>query len=257
MPLGLGLITGLGHNVAAAGGGGGGGGSSIATIAGADLLMEVTGTSLTGSNGDDIASWNDESANNNDLTGSAGAGTKPTLAVAGLNSRNVANFSAGSAQNFLLTSGIKTALAAISGSTGATLVAIRKAAATGSNGPLFADFGTDALGDAMPFSNDLWYTDALSTTRHDAIPIPVNTGWHIMVIRSKNGRWTVDVDGVNYLDAATNTYAFNSGGSPTIGYGGGGAFGGQVAQIDIIGRFVSDVDLAAIFASSDKTAWGL
>jgi hypothetical protein len=233
MPLGLGLMMGLGHNVAAAGGGGGGGGSSIATIAGADLLMEVTGTSLTGSNGDDIASWNDESG------------------------RNVANFSAGSAQNFLLTSGIKTALAAISGSTGASLVAIRKAAAIGSNGPLFADFGTDALGDAMPFSNDLWYTDALSTTRHDAIPIPVNTGWHIMVIRSKNGRWTVDVDGVNYLDAATNTYAFNSGGSPTIGYWGGGAFGGQVAQIDIIGRFVSDVDLAAIFASSDKTAWGL
>jgi hypothetical protein len=198
MPLGLGLMMGLGHNVAASGGGGGGS-SSISTIAGADLLMELDASTLTGTNGDQISTWTDASGHSNSVTGT-GAGSKPTLDTAGRNGHNVVNFNGAVIERFT----VPTTL--FGAATEGSLVVIRKAATSGANGAFFNSFGTDAANDEMPFSDGLWYTDALSTVRKDAIAITADTNWHIQVIRSKGGRWTIDIDGVNYLDTATPAY---------------------------------------------------
>lgn len=189
---------------------------------GSDLLIWLKGDALSGSDGDNIAAWNDASGNSRNFTQATEA-DKPNLEVAELNGLNVVHFT-GSNTEFL----DGPSLSGIAAS--ASLFYAVKAATndSGAGGP--GMFGT------APFSNHYTFTDGniyngdMSTARKTVgNPTPSVANWNILSIASAASDFKVRLGGTQIFTTGTNTVGLAT--APQLGRSLTQYFTGDIAEI--------------------------
>lgn len=220
------LVALLGDELRSAGGSVGGGGPTLwePDELGAGLLIWLKGDELAGSDGDNIAAWNDASGNGRNFTQATEA-DKPNLEVAELNGLNVVRFTGASTEDLdgPTLSGIATSC---------SLFYVVKAVANdaGSGGP--GHFGTTINNNHYTFTDGNLYNGDLSTVRKNTgNPSFDVSGWNILSIASAPSDWKLRIGGTQLFTTATNTVGLST--APALGSTNGGSawFDGWIAEV--------------------------
>lgn len=122
----------------------------------------------------------------------------------------------------------------------------------GANRGPFGNFSTDQY---YPFSDGNTYSDYCSNARYGPFASPTPTNWHLLMIRCKTGHWQWNIDGVDIVNNAANTYVNN----PTNPNGNGMWIGninnvGNPAGVDMGGLWIYDHEVTA-GEETDFRAW--
>lgn len=170
---------------------------------GAGLLLHLKGDSLSGSDGDNIAAWNDVSGNGRNFTQATEA-DKPNLEVAELNGLNVVRFT-GASTEYLVGPNL-TGIA-----TSASLFYVTRAVAndSGTVGP--GHFGSHTTNNHYTFTDTNLYNGDLATVRKTVgNPTPSVASWNILSIASAANDWKCRLGGTQIFTTATNTVGLSN-----------------------------------------------
>lgn len=197
----------------------------------ASLAVWLKGDTLSGTDGDNIATWADSSGNSRDFTQSTEA-DKPNLEVAELNGLNVVRFTQASTE-FLTGPSIGGI------GTSCSLFYVVKAVAndSGHGGP--GHFGTTINNNHYTFTDTNIYNGDLSTARKTVgNPSFDVSGWNIISIASASNDWKFRLGGTQLFTTATNTVGLST--APLLGATNGGSahFNGWMAEVVLL----TDVD---------------
>lgn len=220
----------------------GGGGVDPTDLANLELWLPVS--ALSGSDGDQISTWEDQSGNNRDATGVIFSSAKPKYRTGGGPSSgpSVEIGLGGSFQgNFTLPN-------FASGFTSGEIFLVIQAeedpgADTGVNwGSPAGDWGTGTAG-LYPFSDNVIYENWGSTVRKTTNdPTTALTSWLLYNIRSASGAWSWSINaatsGNDFFSTGTNTVAFST--APLIGRSGTRAMKGRIVDVIMYSRVLDD-----------------
>lgn len=180
-------------------------------VLGSDLAIWFRGDTLTGSDQDLIAQWNDQSGNARHATQSTDA-NKPKLEVAELNGKNVVGLP-GSPRYFTLPN-----LSSF-GSNSGSLFEILKSNDPddlSSGGPQY--LGTSGNVNHYPFSGTIYNGDMSTTRQTVGDPSASLANWHLASFRSAASDFKYHMNGTQFFSTGTNTVGWGS--SPVLGHGG-------------------------------------
>lgn len=220
------------------------GGAALPTdLSGLELWLPVS--VLSGSDGDQISTWEDQSGNNRDATGQVFGTSKPRYRTAGGPSGgpSVENGLAGTFQGFFTLPNFASAF-----TSGEIFLVIQvlpddPPIGAGSNmGSPAGDWGTGSAG-LYPFTDgviyDTWGSDVRKTTTN---PVTDLTTWHLYNIRSASASWqrviNAATSGNDFYTTATNTVAFHT--APLIGAGGTRVMNGRIVDTIMFSRVLDD-----------------
>jgi hypothetical protein len=239
MPLGLGLMMGLGHNVAASGGGGGGG-FTPASITG----LKFWGDADQQTDGADnpVATFTDRSGNSNDFT--AAGGQQPTLRHASINGKKTLEFNG--TVNVLVDS----ASGLMNGATEGAYFVVGKLNADppASGAALLGGFSTSGSATEFPFTDGNVYEGFGRTTRPNCgNPTPSLASTFLVIVVSKTNDYRIYVNDTStpFYSTGTNTVGFGTA-TRYIGYDGDGLLAGLVAEVGIASTAFSSTDITNI-----------
>lgn len=195
----------------------GGGGTDPSTLA--NRVIDLDGDDITGIDGAAIATWADQSGNNNDFTG--GTAQEPIKKTSIANGHTVARFEASSSQYGFFSD-------VLSGLTAGTVYVVIKINADppGSAPPESGLWlmGTHAFATAYPFTDNNIYdgfgTDTRKSTGDPTLDL--SSEFRVYAVTTASGAWTSYIDGTQHFTTGTNTVAFTT--TPELGRSTGSSF---------------------------------
>lgn len=202
----------------------------------------VRASDLTGSDGDQITTWTDQSGNTNNLTGAGSA--KPLL-------RTTAGPTGGKAVEFQGTGYFSLSNIMSAAAAGEVFVVIKRDA---DNNGLWA-WGSDANN-----SDEAHYTfggvvyesfGKATNDRSNFTPTPTVTNWNVYNVWSASNDWAAYINGRSGITDATNTVTWTS--TPRVGLGRKNSaddifFDGYMAELIVFRSKLSGTDRDAVHA---------
>jgi hypothetical protein len=174
--------------------------------------------------------WQDYSGNGNNALQSNTA-NQPTVTPAVLNGKPVVHFNGASAQYLALPNLLPGAPA------GEIITVVRTTNTTSNSAPW--TFGTGNGEWYLYSSNGGVYSDFGSTAqKNEGVPVQDITQFHVYEESSQSGLWQSWIDGLPFYQTQSNTVGFPT--SPFIGKGLVGYFSGDIAEVIVYNRTLSD-----------------
>lgn len=203
---------------------------------GANLLLWLKGDDLSGSDGSNIAAWNDASGNARNFTQATEA-DKPNLEVAELNGLNVVRFTRSNTE-FL--TGASLSGVATAGSLFQVVKAVTDPGGGGDGGP--SHFGSHTTTNHYTFTDGSIYNGDMSTARKTVgNPTPNTTAWNISGVTSASADWKYYLNGTQIFTTATNTVGFST--SPELGRTNGvTVWDGFMAEVVLVSGVISQAN---------------
>jgi hypothetical protein len=204
---------------------------------GATVLAWLQGDLISGSDNDQLATWEDSTANNNDISQTTEA-NKPNLRTAYLDGKNVVEFNGANAEHLISAGNF------LSGVTAASIFFVVEraddpAGSTGTTGLYNA--GSDGAANHYPYINGIVYDGWGTTARKDTgNPTLSLATWRILNMHSASNDWKMFIDAVEHFPTGTNTVGFAAAFTlGTYGIGTGFHYTGHVAEVIITDTVLS------------------
>lgn len=189
--------------------GGGGGGTDPSTLA--NRVIDLDGDDLTGADGATIATWDDQSGNNNDMTGASLV--EPIKKTNIANGHSVARFTANSLQ-------YGTFGDVLSGLTASTVYIVVKISADPPSDALDSGLwvmGSHPFAVSFPYTDGVVYdgfgSDARKTTGDPSLSL--SSEFRVYAVVASSSEWTSYIDGTQHFTTGTNTVGFTT--APWLG----------------------------------------
>jgi hypothetical protein len=198
------------------------------------------------SNGDEIATWSDESGNGRDATGVLVNTVKPTYrATDGPNSQPAVRLvnNANSQGGYFTLPNFLTGFTA-----GHIFIVVKSDLAAGSDAFPISDFGSDLSGDIYAFSDNRIFSAFGSNARKDcgnAYTGTFNiTNWLLLEVRAAAGAWEFRINGTNISGPVANTVAW--GAAPFVGHRSAGNANERalIAEVFMYSRVLNSTEYA-------------
>lgn len=221
---------------------GGGGGAAPTDLANLEHWLPVS--ALSGSDGDQITTYNDQSGNGRNATGQVFGTSKPKYRTAGgpAGGPSVEIGLAGSFGGYFTLPNFATGF-----TSGEIFIVLQILPAdpptdSGTNMGSPAEWGTGS-GGLYPFTDgviyDGWGSDTRKTTTN---PVTSLTTWHLCNFRSASGSWQRVINGAtsgnDFYTTASNTVAFSA--APLIGSNGLRTMNGRMVDEIMYSRVLDD-----------------
>jgi hypothetical protein len=186
--------------------------------------------------------WQDYSGNGNNAWQSSTA-NQPTVTPSVLNGKPVVHFNAASAQYLRLPN-------FLAGAAGGEIFTVVRAANTTSNSALWT-FGA-GNGEWYLYSNngDVYSDFGSTAQKNEGVPAQDITQFHVYEESSQSGLWQSWLDGIPFYETQTNTVSFP--GAPYLGKGLVGYFSGDVAEVIVYNRTLTDAERKSVLAYLDQ-----
>lgn len=201
------------------------------------MVARYDGSTVTGAQNDNVATWNDSFGSFNASQGAFGAQLK-LAEIGGLNA-----LYCGANRSYTVSTSI------LNGATAATYIIVFKKdtdPSAGVEGAVVDGFGTTASATHHPFTDGVIY-DGFGTTVRKTVgnPTPSLTSPRIYCVRSATNDFTAHLDGTSLFSTATNTVGVNGTGVGTRSIGvnkAGDALNGTLGELVIFNAALSQTD---------------
>jgi len=140
---------------------------------------------------------------------------------------------------------VSSKLAAVSRGWSAATIILTVNRSNSSGDQIYDGLGGSGSVNEQPYGDGNWYDDFGSTVRQSFAVGSTLVGDHIISLRSRNGQWNFNRDGIQVYSTTSNTFSFSKAGAATMAPGGGpGNF--IFYEVILAGVYLTDTELLAV-----------